>query len=89
MPQINIIINTENSYYVQFLLDRNPKEGEELPLKRSFCYMDRFSDIRGVYKLFEVKRPPQHLRIFQWEVKLQKIRDLCASDNPIRVGIYD
>jgi hypothetical protein len=85
MPIVNVIIKQPNEqYYLGFDLDRDPKNGEELPLKSSGSG-DQGLD--GVYRLSEVVKPPNHSLIgaFQWETQLEKVRDLRHDEKPIVV----
>lgn len=85
MPIVNVIIKQpDGSHCLGFNLDRDPRDGEELPLKSS-CSGD--SGLEGVYRLSEVVKPPKNslIGVFQWEIQLEKARDLRHDEEPIVV----
>ena len=80
----HIIVYNRGSYYMQFPLDHDPKEEEEVSLEMPDDIVQR-----GVYRLVEIKRPPSSLAAvgFAWEVQLQRVGDL-GDKSPILAGFY-
>ena len=71
---------------MQFLLQRQPVNGQQLALKGA---TKEVIDC-GVYVVENAGAPPSSLASqFQWEVQLERVRDLQDDDLPILVGYYD
>ncbi len=80
---VNVVIKQpDGQHYLGFDLDRDPRDGEELPFKSSGDH-----GLDGVYRLLEVVKPPNHslIGVFQWEAQLKKVRDLRPDEEPIVV----
>lgn len=83
-----VIRDFHNCHFDWFLLKGKPRDGDVLPLKNSKRI--RLERINGVYRLLNVKKPPKHLEgSFDWEVQVERIRDLNREEVAIPVEKYD
>ncbi len=83
---INIVVKYGNHYVAQFHLERHPFKRQELALMSETD--DQDWGYNGIYRISHVGPPPAIASQFQWEVQLEKIRDLLESDQAILVDYY-